>query len=218
MVLVEGPLGRDDGDSSSARCWRAPGPFGPPPGMTPLSFTPPMRRQLLSILFASSAVAVAARAQTPDSTANAGKSVWQGVYNEPQAARGDTEHQNNCTSCHGTEKYSGEAFAKAWIGRTAFDLFDQLKTTMPDDNPGGLSVQQYTDIVAYIFKVNGMPAGADSLPADPEAMRHIKIDAKPDKQTALGRSGLPLIGVSQSLVRPRPLFHPHAALPPTATR
>jgi hypothetical protein len=140
------------------------------------------------------------------------------VYSEAQAARGDTEHQNNCSACHGTEKYSGDAFAKAWIGRTAFDLFDQIKTTMPDDNPGGLSVQQYTDIVAFIFKVNGMPAGPDSLPADPEAMRRIKIDAKPDKQTALGRSGAPLIGVSQSLVRPRPMFHPHAALPPTAAR
>src|SRR5215216_4045157 len=175
-----------------------------------------MRRLLVSIAGAFIATA-SVQAQSTDST-NGGKSVWQGVYNESQAARGDTEHQNNCTSCHGTEKYSGEAFAKAWIGRTAFDLFDQLKTTMPDDNPGGLSVQQYTDIVAYIFKVNGMPAGADSLPADPEAMRRIKIDAKPDKQTALGRSGLPLIGVSQSLVRPRPLFHPHAALPPTATR
>ena len=176
----------------------------------------PMRCPLLSIIAVCIASA-SAQSQSTDSTA-AGKSVWQGVYTDAQAARGDTEHQNNCTSCHGTEKYAGDAFVTAWVGRTAFDLFDQIKTTMPDDNPGGLSVQQYTDIVAYIFKVNGMPAGADSLPADPEAMRRIKIDAKPDKQTALGRSGLPPIGVSQSLVRPRPMFHPHAALPPTATR
>ena len=43
-------------------------------------------------------------------------------------------------------------------GKERMDLFDQIKTTMPDDNPGGLSVQQYTDVVAYIFKINGMPA------------------------------------------------------------
>ena len=178
-----------------------------------------MRRQLLSILVASSAFAVAAPAQTPDSTASAGKSVWQGVYNEEQATRGDTEHQNNCTSCHGTEKYAGDAFVKAWVGRTAFDLFDQLKTTMPDDNPGGLSAQQYTDIIAYIFKVNGMPAGTDTLSTDPEALRRIKIDAKPDKQSALDRSGRPLLAVSHRRPsHPQPMYHPHAALAPTATR
>jgi S-disulfanyl-L-cysteine oxidoreductase SoxD len=176
-----------------------------------------MRRLLLSIV--ACIASAAAQAQTPDSTASAGKSVWQGVYNEEQAARGDTEHQNNCTACHGTEKYSGDAFVKAWVGRTAFDLFDQLKTTMPDDNPGGLSAQQYTDIVAYIFKVNGMPAGTDTLSTDPEALRRIKIDAKPDKQSALGRSGRLPVGVDhRSASQLRPMFHPHASIPPTATR
>ena len=140
-----------------------------------------------------------AQAQSTDSTA--GKSVWQGVYTEEQATRGDTEHQNNCSSCHGTEKYSGDAFTKNWVGRTVFDLFDQIKTTMPDANPGGLSVQQYKDVVAYILKTNGIPAGTDSLPSDPEAMRLLKIDAKPDKQTSL-----------------RPMYHPHAHIPVTATR
>ena len=113
-------------------------------------------------------IASIAQAQSTDSTA--GKSVWQGVYTEEQATRGDTEHQNNCNSCHGTEKYSGENFTKNWVGRTVFDLFDQIKTTMPDDNPGGLSAQQYKDVVAYILKTNGFPAGTDSLPSDPEAM------------------------------------------------
>ena len=93
------------------------------------------RFQLL--LAAPFLIAGIARAQSTDSTA--GKSVWQGVYTEEQATRGDTEHQNNCSSCHGTEKYSGDAFTKNWVGRTVFDLFDQIKTTMPDDNPGGLS-------------------------------------------------------------------------------
>ena len=177
-----------------------------------------MRRPLLFV-FAVCIASVSAHAQTPDSTANAGKSVWQGVYNEEQATRGDTEHQNNCTTCHGTEKYAGDTFVKAWVGRTAFDLFDQLKTTMPDDNPGGLSAQQYTDIIAYIFKVNGMPAGTDTLSTDPEALRRIKIDAKPDKQSALDRSGRPLLAVShRRLSHPQPMYHPHAALALTPSR
>lgn len=161
-----------------------------------------MRRFLTVAVVFSFACAISAQAQ--DSTATAtttGKSVWQGVFTESQAARGDTEHQTNCLSCHGTEKYAGEAFTKNWIGRTAFDLFDQLKTTMPDDNPGSLNAQQYVDIIAFIFKVNGLPAGTDSLTTDTEALRLIKIDPKPDKQTAL-----------------RPMYHPHSPFTSTTMR
>jgi mono/diheme cytochrome c family protein len=150
--------------------------------------------------FVISSLAVATAGAQADSSAN-GKSVWKGVYTEEQATRGDAEHQNNCSSCHGTEKYAGEAFTKNWVGRTVYDLFDQIKTTMPDDNPGGLSFQQYKDVVAFILKTNGIPAGTDSLPGDPEAMRLLKIDAKPDKQTAL-----------------RPMYHPHAHVTPAAAR
>jgi alcohol dehydrogenase (cytochrome c) len=75
---------------------------------------------------------------------------------------------------------------------------------MPDDNPGGLSAQQYKDIVAYILRTNGIPTGTDTLPGDPEALRLLKIDAKPaDKQTSL---------------RTLPKYHPHVALSRTATR
>ena len=176
-----------------------------------------MRSQLLSTLCLSLCLPVAF-ASAQDSTAGAGKSVWQGVYTEAQATRGESEQQNNCAACHGTEKYSGEAFTKAWIGRTAFDLFDQIKTTMPDDNPGGLSVQQYTDVVAYIFKINGMPAGTDSLSSDPEALRRIRIEAKPAGQTALRRSVPRAVGVSHRSAMLRPIYHPHVPRSPTATR
>ena len=175
-----------------------------------------MRRQLLSALCLSVLVPFVAAAQ--DSTAASGKSVWKGVYTEAQATRGDSEHQTNCSNCHGTEKYIGEAFTKAWVGRTVFDLFDQLKATMPDDNPGGLSVQQYTDIIAYILKINGMPAGTDSLPADPEALRTVKIDAKPAQQTAARRSVPAAVGVTHlRSAKLRPLYHPHAPVSPTVT-
>jgi mono/diheme cytochrome c family protein len=155
-----------------------------------------MRRLFLLALTLSPAVAVTtAVAQTPDSTAKtATKSVWQGVYSEDQASRGNNEHSTNCTSCHGTEKYTGDAWAKSWVGRTIFDLYDQLRTTMPDDNPGGLSAQQYKVIVAYIMKLNGLPAGTDSLPDDAEALRLIKIEAKHDSalvHDARGRTSPP---------------------------
>ena len=144
-----------------------------------------MRRFCAPLLFTVVASA-AATAQTPDSTAALpGKSALQGVYTDSQASRGDNEHASNCTSCHSTTNYVGAAFVKTWVGRTAFDLFDQLKTTMPDDSPGSLSPQQYVDIVAYILKINGYPAGADSLSTDPEALRLVRLEAKKDSQSAL---------------------------------
>lgn len=148
------------------------------------------------------------------------KSVLAGVFTEEQATKGDSEHQANCSACHGTENYVGEAFTKNWVGRTAFDLFDQLKTTMPEDNPGGLSAQQYTDIIAYIFKINGLPAGTAALPADPEALRLIKIESKPaGSPTQLGRrSADPRRSTPAGATRLARTYHPHLPVAPTAGR
>jgi hypothetical protein len=64
-----------------------------------------------------------------------------------------------------------------WFGRTVFDLFKILKTTMPEDNIGGLSDEEYVRVIAYIFKLNGFPSGTDSLRADTLEMKRIRISA-----------------------------------------
>lgn len=153
-------------------------------------------------------------------SASGAKSVLAGVYTEEQARVGDGEHQANCSACHGTENYAGEAFTKNWVGRTAFDLFDQLKTTMPEDNPGGLSAQQYTDIIAYIFKINGLPAGTAALPADPEALRLIKIESRPAGSPAQldRRSAVPRRSTLVGATRLARTYHPHLPVAPTARR
>jgi len=175
-------------------------------------------RRFFACFFLSAAAMTSARAQTPDSTAPAvpGKSALQGVYTDGQASRGDNEHAANCTSCHSTTNYAGAAFVKTWVGRTAFDLFEQLRTTMPDDSPGSLSQQQYVDIVAYILKINGYPAGTDSLSTDPEALRLIRLEAKKDSQTAF----VPRVPRAEAarLLRStglRPMYHAHAVIPAT---
>jgi S-disulfanyl-L-cysteine oxidoreductase SoxD len=111
-----------------------------------------------------------------DSTA---KVTPAGIYTAAQAERGKATHEAECTSCHGTEDYSAEAFTKAWGGRTAFDFFDLLRTTMPNDDPGKLKREQYADVVAYILSINGYPAGEQELPSDDEALKALKIDSLP---------------------------------------
>jgi mono/diheme cytochrome c family protein len=140
---------------------------------------------MFRIAFAVVTLAVAsqtAQAQSNGSPPAGAKSALAGAYTAEQATRGENEHRMLCTSCHTTTNYSGATFKQLWTGRTVYDLFDLIKGTMPQDNPSGLSDQQYADIVAYILKLNGYPAGSEPLPADPEALRPIKIDPKPDQE------------------------------------
>ena len=101
----------------------------------------------------------------------------RGVYTDAQAARGEATYRANCTSCHTTSAHSGDGFIRGWD--TAFDLFELIRTTMPIDNPGRLSREQYVDIVAYLFKLNRLPPGNRELPADDERLKQTRIEAKP---------------------------------------
>jgi mono/diheme cytochrome c family protein len=121
-----------------------------------------------------------APASAQDSAANGSeRQATSGVYTDAQAKRGAEAFLVNCVSCHSTKDYTGETFKLAWVSRSAFDIFDQIRKLMPEDNPGILSAQEYTDIVAYMFSLNGYPAGSAELPAQDEPLKKVKIDAPP---------------------------------------
>jgi mono/diheme cytochrome c family protein len=106
-----------------------------------------------------------------------------GTYTNDQAALGEKAYQMYCASCHATSFHTDEQFRANWFGRTVFDLFKTLKTTMPDDNVGGLTDDEYTRVIAYILKLNGFAAGSDSLKADTLEMKHIRIAATTSTDT-----------------------------------
>ena len=112
-----------------------------------------------------------AAAQTPTDLTPA----TAGVYKEEQAVLGDSIFQRTCSACHSPTFHADEQFRMNWIGRTVYDLFKILKTTMPEDNIGGLTDDEYTRVIAYILRLNGFPAGADSLSADSLAQKRIRI-------------------------------------------
>ena len=115
--------------------------------------------------------------------ASEGQSVWDGVYTEEQARRGEALYQKDCSTCHGDRlngtgeapALSGGGFLSNWNGLTVGDLFERIRTTMPLDVPGKLSRQQNADAIAFILKANGWPAGATDLPPDPAALKQIRI-------------------------------------------
>lgn len=98
-----------------------------------------------------------------------------GSYTVEQAARGQDVFRRICAACHAPIQFTSSGFRDGWNGRTAFELFDQIRTTMPQDNPGRLRREQYADVVAYLFKLNGQPAGSSQLAADSESLRRVQI-------------------------------------------
>lgn len=128
-------------------------------------------------------VAVAALAQAP-------ASVWDAVYTDEQAARGVSLYQQECASCHGKAlegaglfpPLAGDDFKSNWDGRPLGDLFEKMRVSMPADHPGKLNGDQNADILAYMLKQNGFPAGSTAMKGDADALKSVRFDAaKPSK-------------------------------------
>lgn len=141
--------------------------------------------------------AQAGPAQAANATRRTPNTVWDGVYSDAQARRGEQVFKTECSYCH-KEDLSGGFFddglgrAPALAGKRAFDsslierwggltLADMVATvaaTMPQQSPGSLTVGNYVDVVSYVLSKNDVPAGASDLSTDVEALSRIIISTK----------------------------------------
>jgi len=102
-----------------------------------------------------------------------------------QQGRGKTLYGDKCASCHQetlkgtteTPPLTGDTFWSNWETYSANNLVEQIRTTMPEDNPGSLMRQEYVDIVAYILKFNEVPFTGD-LPMDADGLKMVSIKKK----------------------------------------
>ena len=108
------------------------------------------------------------------------QSTMSGVYTAPQATRGEETYMAVCVSCHPAGTYRTPGFKANWKGRPLSELFDQVREKMPKNDPASLSQQEYIQVVAYLLKINGVPAGESDLPADTEALKKIRIEMPGD--------------------------------------
>ncbi|MBI3490784.1 MAG: cytochrome c [Acidobacteria bacterium] len=131
---------------------------------------------------------VRAAARRPDTQqtqkkADSSPSVWDGVYTDEQAKRGAPLYSQYCASCHGPELTGGEMapalaggdFSSNWNGLTLGDLFERMRVSMPQNDPGGLSRQQNADILAYMLSSSKFPAGTTELARDTEVLKQIRF-------------------------------------------
>ena len=112
-------------------------------------------------------------------------STLDGVFTSAQARRGRRVYNQNCASCHGQGLRGGEMapsvagsdFIVFWTELPVGVLFERIKVTMPEDGPGRLSDEEYTDVVAYMLDRSDYPSGDTEMPADKAAMDKIMIVA-----------------------------------------
>lgn len=102
------------------------------------------------------------------------RSIRDGVYSEAQAVRGDKAWAARCALCHKPEQFTS-AFLDGWEGQTVSGLFEMIRTSMPEEDPGSLARQEYADIMAFLLKKNGLPAGTGELPSASADLKKIVI-------------------------------------------
>lgn len=137
-----------------------------------------MPRALLSVALAGLLWPGVAAAQAPEEHAPGERRATAdgALYTRAQARRGREAFQGICAACHSPSEFQGSVFEFQWKGRSVFALFDQLRSTMPWDDPGGLEAQTYVDVIAYLLELNDFPAGDRALTTDEEALRAARID------------------------------------------
>jgi mono/diheme cytochrome c family protein len=136
--------------------------------------------KFVAAFFIIASVALAAVRQDTQRT------VWDGVYNDEQARRGEAVFVQACSNCHGrtlegadmTPALTGGAFMANWDGLTVGDLVDRIRISMPADRPGSLSRQENVDVVAYILRFNQFPSGKEELPRDVTTLKQIVFKAQ----------------------------------------
>ncbi len=129
----------------------------------------------LRIFLVGTLVLTLARTAAAQADPAATKSVLEGVYTEGQARRGEEITNDVCSECHMDDWYTG-SLLESWAGATVEMLYELISTTMPEDRPNSLERQQYADVLAYIFELNGLPTGQEELSARKEALRAILIE------------------------------------------
>lgn len=115
--------------------------------------------------------------------AQSARTVWDGVYTDEQAARGEKLYAERCGRCHGdtlggqeaAPALTGSTFYSNWEGESLEALLDRIRTTMPQDKPGSLSRTQNADILAYMLTVGGFPAGPMPLEGQAGALAMVTI-------------------------------------------
>jgi cytochrome c5 len=149
------------------------------------------------------------------------RGVWDGVFTAAQADRG-RQSAARCQGCHGAElggtdlapALKGAAFLANWEDGSVNRLFLKVRDTMPPGNTDSITPDLKLDVVAFLLRENGFPAGASELTTNADVLDGLQIVKK-------GEAGVPnfaLVQVVGCLTRDRETLTLTNASEPLATR
>ena len=142
-------------------------------------FLPVAAAIALAGMGAAAGVAVASR-PAKATTATNGEGI---TFTTGQVERGEESYIENCVMCHGYNLNDGEFgppikgsfFQKKWSGKSVGELYTLTIMTMPQSNPDSLAPETYADIMAYMFKANGIAPGDKDLSSDAGALNSVPL-------------------------------------------
>ena len=145
------------------------------------------RASTVGVVLCAASVAVVSYAQQARPADR--RSVWDRVFTDAQATRGEELYGRHCVECHGSgldgdavseiPALAGDPFMQRWSTKTVDELLAHMQRSMPPSAPGSLTRAQYVDLVAHLLKANGFPSGFDALGTDSERLRQIVIRRTP---------------------------------------
>ena len=96
-----------------------------------------------------------------------------GPYTAAQAASGRAAYQTSCAACHAPDltgregpQLAGATFLNQWGDKTAAELINFMRATMPPGALGSLPDQTYVDLAAFLLDANSARPGDRPLAAD----------------------------------------------------
>src|SRR5262245_38601849 len=127
--------------------------------------------------------------------------IWTGIFTNEQAERGKTDFAQSCVRCHGADlagvtapSLNGNRFVSAWENESLYKLFVKVRDTMPPNFGTILTDEAKLDVVTFILRTNGFPAGSQELKVDPDTLENIQIVRKGAVQVVSNFSVVRVVG------------------------
>ena len=127
--------------------------------------------------------------------------IWTGIFSNEQAERGKADFAQSCTRCHGQDlagltapSLNGNRFITAWENENLYKLFVKIRDTMPPNFGTILTDEAKLDVLTFLLRTNGYPAGTEELKVDAETLENIQIVRKGAVQVVSNFSVVRVVG------------------------
>ena len=145
----------------------------------------------------------------PRAAAQTEARIWTGIFTNEQAERGKTNFYQSCVRCHGQNlegatapSLNGNRFITAWENENLYKLFVKVRDTMPPNFGTILTDEAKLDVITFLLRTNGYPAGPEELKVDVDTLENIQVVRKGARAGCVelfrrARGGLPYRGAEQ---------------------